>query len=148
MFDIFDVFDLFDVFDVCDVFDVFDVLDVFDVFDIFDILCGFCGRHHLENLASHVFFDTKRHDYFEMILHHSMTILLVSLSYFYNLYRIGTIIMFLHDSTDVFVHSSKCSVDGSNVPRTLFFYVGVFLSRSPNPKHFEKTFKFSFCKRT
>lgn len=51
--------------------------------------------------------ETIRSDSVELLLHHVATITLISLSYVYNYYRIGLVVMFLHDVGDVFLYSAK-----------------------------------------
>ena len=51
--------------------------------------------------------EVARSDALEMIIHHFVTIFLVTLSYLTNFTRIGTAILLLHDSADVFLESAK-----------------------------------------
>jgi ceramide synthetase len=51
--------------------------------------------------------EVSRSDAAEMIVHHFVTIFLVVLSYLLNFTRIGTAILLLHDSADVFLESAK-----------------------------------------
>ena len=51
--------------------------------------------------------EVSRSDALEMIIHHFVTIFLVTLSYLTNFTRIGTAILLLHDSADVFLESAK-----------------------------------------
>lgn len=53
------------------------------------------------------FFDIKRSDFWEMFVHHIATILLLSLSWVCNFVRIGTLVMWVHDLSDVFLESAK-----------------------------------------
>ncbi len=52
--------------------------------------------------------EVGRKDSTEMIIHHVATIFLVMWSWCANLTRIGTVTMFLHDLSDIFLESAKC----------------------------------------
>jgi TLC domain len=51
----------------------------------------------------HVFFDKRRKDFQAMLGHHVVTIYLISGSFYFNLTRIGLLVLFVNDITDVFV---------------------------------------------
>jgi ceramide synthetase len=51
----------------------------------------------------HRFFQVKRRDYFVMFAHHITTCALVAGSYVMSCYRVGLIVMFIHDSSDILV---------------------------------------------
>lgn len=51
--------------------------------------------------------ETPRKDYLQMGVHHVTTVVLIGLSYMYGYYRIGLLIMALHDIGDVFLYSAK-----------------------------------------
>lgn len=54
-----------------------------------------------------IFFDSKRSDFLELIIHHCVTILLVAVSYSHGYVRTGIVIIALHDVGDVFLYLSK-----------------------------------------
>ncbi|TRY70008.1 hypothetical protein TCAL_13985 [Tigriopus californicus] len=53
------------------------------------------------------FFDVQRSDFWEMFAHHIAAILLLSLSWACNLFRVGTLVLWVHDCADVFLESAK-----------------------------------------
>ncbi|CAL8137608.1 unnamed protein product [Orchesella dallaii] len=52
-------------------------------------------------------FDVKRKDFWEMLIHHVISITLLALSWSYNLSRIGMVTLLLHDCADVFIELAK-----------------------------------------
>jgi ceramide synthetase len=52
-------------------------------------------------------FDVKRKDFWEMQLHHFTTALLMTFSYTSGMHRIGALILFVHDISDVFLEWAK-----------------------------------------
>ena len=51
--------------------------------------------------------DTKRKDFFMMLFHHMMTVLLISLSWTLNFFKVGTLVMLCHDCADIWLESAK-----------------------------------------
>jgi ceramide synthetase len=49
------------------------------------------------------FFDRARKDFWEMFIHHIVTLLLLSFSWSSNLIRVGTLVLILHDVGDIFL---------------------------------------------
>ncbi|KAG8012624.1 High affinity choline transporter 1 [Nibea albiflora] len=52
-------------------------------------------------------FDVKRKDFREQVIHHIATLTLLSFSWISNYIRIGTLVMLLHDSTDILLEGAK-----------------------------------------
>ncbi|KAB0791308.1 hypothetical protein PPYR_03108 [Photinus pyralis] len=53
------------------------------------------------------FFDRKRKDFWQMFGHHVATIALMSLSWMTNMHRIGSLVLIVHDSADIFLDAAK-----------------------------------------
>jgi len=53
------------------------------------------------------FIDAKRKDFYQMFIHHIVTILLIFSSYAVDQHRIGVVIMFLHDASDFWLEAAK-----------------------------------------
>ena len=51
--------------------------------------------------------EVKRSDFWEMIIHHFVTLMLITLSYLTNFTRIGSSILLIHDISDVFLETAK-----------------------------------------
>jgi len=58
-------------------------------------------------LLSLIFYDKPRSDYFEMLLHHLVTIFLIAVSYYVRIERYTLIIMLLHDVGDIWLNLAK-----------------------------------------
>merc|ERR1719188_2728563 len=54
-----------------------------------------------------VLLEPKRKDFVEMLLHHTITVVVIPMSYFFNWYRVGTVVMVLLDPADVPLHLAK-----------------------------------------
>lgn len=52
--------------------------------------------------------DHRRKDFLEHCIHHAATVWLIVFSYTCNYIRIGTLVMFLHDVSDILLESAKC----------------------------------------
>lgn len=77
--------------------------------------------------------ETQRKDFLEMGVHHATTVALIGLSYTYGYYRIGLLVMALHDVGDIFLYSAKFFnyLRATIVTNALFglFVVVFFISR-------------------
>jgi len=59
------------------------------------------------HLSVYQFVDTKRSDFWEMFIHHIVTIALIVFSYLTGFNRVGCILMLTHDVSDVLMESAK-----------------------------------------
>ena len=53
------------------------------------------------------FTDIKRRDFWQMFIHHVVTLMLLSISWITNMFRIGSLILLVHDCSDVFLEFIK-----------------------------------------
>ena len=63
--------------------------------------------YHLHCTLQHAI-DHVRHDYVEMMLHHIVTLFLMSFSYMLNMQNAGATVLFLHDIADIFTCFVRC----------------------------------------
>lgn len=83
--------------------------------------------YHLAEVVLHVA-EFGLPDFWDMLLHHTVTIFLVSFSYVLNYVRVGSLVMFLHGSTDIFIYFSKVIVDTTNVRLMAISYFALVIS--------------------
>ncbi|XP_033104101.1 ceramide synthase 6-like [Anneissia japonica] len=80
-----------------------------------------------------VLFDVKRKDFLPNIIHHFVTVMLISFSWVCNFVRIGGLVLTCHDMSDVFLESAKMSnyAKRESLTTVLFslFAITFFLSR-------------------
>jgi hypothetical protein len=63
--------------------------------------------YHFGQLCKHMI-GPKQNDFVEMLLHHTITIYLLTGSYLINVWECGAIIAYLHDASDIAGHITKC----------------------------------------
>jgi len=69
----------------------------------------------------------KRGDFLEMLLHHVVTISLISFSYLNNYMQYGTLVLLVHDIPDIFTYLIKIAVDTQHrMLNVVCFYLLVF----------------------
>lgn len=78
----------------------------FDIKLIYLIECGF----YLHSIYATIYMDAKRRDYHLMLLHHSVTLALLVLSYALRYHRLGALVLFFHDINDILLEYTKCNV--------------------------------------
>lgn len=76
------------------------------------------------HLTINHFFEVKRKDFVEMLLHHVTTLGLILFSWFVNFTRFGVLVMVLHDVSDVFLEVGKiCIYMGMDTAKDIIFVV-------------------------
>ncbi|KAL8167401.1 hypothetical protein V2J09_008900 [Rumex salicifolius] len=65
--------------------------------------CGF----YLYSIAALLVWETRRKDFAVMMSHHVITVILIGYSYIARFTRIGSIVLALHDASDVFMEAAK-----------------------------------------
>jgi sphingoid base N-palmitoyltransferase len=68
------------------------------------------------SLAMSQFFDVKRKDFWQMFVHHIATLMLMGFSWMCNLFRIGSLVIMVHDCADIFL-----DVMSQNTKKLKFF---------------------------
>lgn len=95
-----------------------------DLITVFMVSLGY----HLHSTIYHCFFVERRGDFGEMLLHHTLTLWLMVLSYIDGYSRIGLLIVFLNDVPDIFVYLTKSLGDTIFFKSSIAAYVGLLLS--------------------
>ncbi|XP_010269982.1 PREDICTED: LAG1 longevity assurance homolog 2-like [Nelumbo nucifera] len=65
--------------------------------------CGF----YVYGIAALLMWETRRKDFSIMMSHHVITVILIGYSYLSRFFRIGSIVLALHDASDVFMEAAK-----------------------------------------
>lgn len=68
------------------------------------------GGFYFHSIYATLFMDMWRRDSVAMIIHHALTLTLIGFSYSIRYHRIGVIVLFLHDISDIFLEFSKICV--------------------------------------
>ena len=71
-------------------------------------------------------YDIKRKDFWQMFVHHIITLLLISLSWVCNFIRIGSLVLFVHDCADIPLEGAKC-LKYANFQKLCEIATGVFI---------------------
>ncbi|EPS71659.1 hypothetical protein M569_03098, partial [Genlisea aurea] len=80
--------------------------------------CGF----YIYSIAALSLWETRRKDFPVMMSHHVITVVLISSSYMTSFFRIGSVILALHDASDVFMEAAKVfKYSGNEIGASLFF---------------------------
>ncbi|CAN8304213.1 unnamed protein product [Cochlearia groenlandica] len=88
----------------------------------------FVGGLNLYSYFALLFWETRRSDFKVMLIHHIVTSFLVMLSYIFRFARIGSVILALHDISDVFLEIGKmCKYSGAEAMTSVLFVL-FFLS--------------------
>ena len=78
--------------------------------------------YHTGALIVHIF-DTRKNDFVEMLLHHSVTLYLYGFSYIFNLWETATVIAYLHDMSDITVCLTRLFIETEYKKCALFWFL-------------------------
>lgn len=67
-----------------------------------------CG-YYMYSIGALLIWETRRKDFYIMMSHHIITSILIGFSYITRFFRIGIVILVLHDTCDVFMEVAKVS---------------------------------------
>ncbi|CAF0882433.1 unnamed protein product [Adineta steineri] len=75
----------------------------FDIQIMYFVQCGF----YLHSIYGTLYMDYKRKDFYVMLLHHVLTMTLIFVSYATRYHKIGLLVLFVHDITDIWLELTK-----------------------------------------
>lgn len=75
-----------------------------DIFFIYILQCGY----YVHCVYANIWLDIHRADFWALMLHHVVTLSLISFSYASRYHNGGVIVVFLHDICDIFIEIAKC----------------------------------------
>ncbi|CAF1088995.1 unnamed protein product [Rotaria sordida] len=75
----------------------------FDITLMYFVQCGF----YLHSVYGTLYMDHKRKDFYVMLLHHFVTMALIFVSYATRYHKIGLLVLFVHDITDIWLELTK-----------------------------------------
>lgn len=73
---------------------------------LYFVECGF----YVHSVYGTLYMDEKRKDFAVMLLHHFITLILIIVSYGTRYHKIGVMVLFVHDATDILLEFTKCNV--------------------------------------
>lgn len=80
--------------------------------------------YYVQDLIEHIV-NSPNSDYFEMILHHLLSMMLITCSYLYNLSNFGSIVLVQMDIADIFIGLIRVFMDFCNKYVTFIIYLGI-----------------------
>lgn len=73
---------------------------------VYVLECGF----YVHSVYATLFMDEKRKDFVAMLIHHFLTLVLLIVSYGTRFHKVGILVLFVHDATDILLEFSKCNI--------------------------------------
>jgi len=67
------------------------------------VQCGF----YLHSVYATIYMDHKRKDFYAMLIHHVLTMALIFVSYATRYHKVGLLVLFVHDITDIWLELAK-----------------------------------------
>jgi ceramide synthetase len=77
----------------------------FDIKLMYFVQCGF----YLHSIYGTLYMDYKRKDFYAMLIHHILTMTLIFVSYATRHHKVGLLVLFCHDITDIWLELAKAS---------------------------------------
>jgi len=62
---------------------------------------------YMHSFIAHVTIEVRRKDFVQMLVHHIISAFLIGFSYYYNVFRIGGVLLALHDFNDILLEGAK-----------------------------------------
>jgi len=88
------------------------------------VLYGFAGGFYTYSIFALMFWETRRSDFGVSMSHHVATVFLIIFSYLARFARVGSVVLAIHDASDVFLEIAKLSkYTGSEVIPSIMFLV-------------------------
>jgi sphingoid base N-stearoyltransferase len=78
----------------------------FEIKWLYFIECGF----YVHSVYATIYMDTKRKDFLVMLIHHFLTMTLIIVTYATRYQKVGVMVLFVHDITDILLEFTKCNV--------------------------------------
>lgn len=80
------------------------------------------GGFYIYSSVALLAWETRRKDFGVMLSHHIITLTLIGFSYIARCFRIGSMVLALHDVSDLFMESAKlCKYSGKELSASIFF---------------------------
>jgi hypothetical protein len=77
---------------------------------------------YLHSIYAHLFIETRRNDFVEMLVHHVATLLLIAISFSTRFTAVGTLIVVVHDFSDILLEIAKTYIYRSNDTLANFWF--------------------------
>eukprot|EP00727_Mastigamoeba_balamuthi_P013638 m51a1_g8898 hypothetical protein (336) ;mRNA; f:714293-715980 len=84
--------------------------------------------HSLHQMYHQLASGERRRDFAEMMAHHVATVLLVGLSWAFGYARIGTLVLLLHDASDILVCAGRVANEAMPTSRSVWVFVAMNLA--------------------
>lgn len=86
------------------------------------LLYMYCGGFYIYAIFALIFWETRRSDFKALMAHHFSTVALIVPSYMARLTRVGSMVLALHEGSDIFLEFAKMSkYSGFQLLSSIFF---------------------------
>ncbi|XP_060204884.1 alternaria stem canker resistance protein 1 [Lycium barbarum] len=86
------------------------------------LLYMYAGGFYLYSIFATLYWETRRSDFAAQIVHHLTTVTLIVLSYIFGFGRVGSVVLAIHDGSDVLMEIAKISkYSGFDMIADIFF---------------------------